>query len=254
MTKPIELQTTDTDGLLYDAEAGKGQWFARAVKGKDDAPGVTNVIASTPDSDRANDIVDPSWELGAFKSNPVVMWAHQYDIPPVGRVNTDSIDLSEGVLRMSIEWDTSEHNELGRLMAHQFDQGFMSAVSVGFKPGTVVPRASLPRDDERHADRGLVFLNNELMELSAAPIPMNSNALAERVLRGVIGETVTLDDIREAVRGLLTQDAELREHLISIMWGQSSKGTPTETPRLEELFGKAFPAVELSSLFPDTAE
>ena len=38
-------------------------------------------------------------------------------------------------------------------------------------PGEVLVRSMLPKDDPRHADFGLVFRNNRLLEISVVPVP-----------------------------------------------------------------------------------
>ena len=66
----------------------------------------TRVVASAPTPDRYEDIVDGSdWRLETFKNNPVIQWAHDYSIPPVGRAV--SVEVVNGILVADIEWDES---------------------------------------------------------------------------------------------------------------------------------------------------
>lgn len=241
-------------GLFYDPKANKGQWFARAYEPDDDEKrkdGRTWVVASTPTPDRADDVVAPDWQLEEFEANPVVMWAHQYDIPPVGKVDASTISLDDGgVLRMAIDWDTSEHNELGRLMHHQYANGYMSAVSVGFRSLDIYPRVTLDENHRWYGKRGNVYEKNVLLELSAAPIPMNSEALKERVLRHLAGQSTAAPDVRAEVLRLFAEDSELRALVETIAWGGQSRGP--EIRSLESLgFGRETP---LSSLFPVDGE
>jgi len=141
--------------------------------------GRTRVVASAPTADRYNDIVASDWNLDSFKNvNPVVLWAHDYSTPAIGRV-TD-IGVEGKTLVAEIEWDTHDTNKLGQIVASQFARGFCNAVSVGFTPGETVERASLDKDDEHYSKSGNLYRNCELMELSAVPIPAHRDALAMR--------------------------------------------------------------------------
>jgi len=140
----------------------------------------TTVIASTPGSDRYDDVVAPSWNLERYKSNPIVVWGHDYTQLPVGK--TMSLDMDGDNLVAQIKWDDNPSNPMGQTIARQFREGFLSAVSVGFAPGKSTPRKSLPKDHTAYAQKGMYFEGNELLEISAVPIPANSEALALRSL------------------------------------------------------------------------
>ena len=151
------------------------------------------MIASSPTPDRYNDIVEPSWNLERFMSNPVVPFAHDYTVPPVGRVR--NLKIVEGQLIAKIEWDDSETNELGRLVASQFERGFMNAVSVGFAPGEVIPRNQLPDESPYKAATGNLYREPELLEISAVPIPAHQDALALRSHKGFqLRKIVSMDE------------------------------------------------------------
>jgi HK97 family phage prohead protease len=150
---------------------------AKAERAKSKA-GRTRVVASAPTSDRYDDIVAADWNLDHFKANPVVLWGHDYSIPPVGRVVELSMDGDN--LVAEIEWDTDPSNKLGQTVSSQFKRGFLNAVSVGFTPGAQIQRSSLDEDDPMYGKKGVVHTQNELMELSAVPIPAHRDALAMR--------------------------------------------------------------------------
>ena len=147
----------------------------KATTGED---GLTRVIASTPTEDRYGDIVSAPWQLDRYRQNPVVVFAHDYNRPVVGRAV--DVRLEGENLVAVIEWDDHPSNPLGQTIAHQFRSGFLSAVSVGFQPGIAVRRSQLDQQDPRHGERGNVFTDNELLEISAVPIPANPEALAKR--------------------------------------------------------------------------
>lgn len=181
-TRPEEGINVDKSGMIIRRD---GQVNRAAPYDEDEdkeegktKKGTTTVIASAPTPDRYNDIVDPSWNLDRFMANPVVQWAHDYSIPPVGRV--ESLKVVNGSLIAEIEWDESEENKLGQTVASQFRRGFLSAVSVGFAPGSVTPRSELEEGNPYRGDSGNLYRNPELLELSAVPIPAHPGALAIR--------------------------------------------------------------------------
>lgn len=149
------------------------------VEKADDKRVRTRFVASTATPDRMGDIVEQeSWSLGNYRQNPVILWAHDYSLPPVGRAVF--VEVVEGQLEIEVEWDTQ--GELGALVARQYQQGFLSAGSVGFQPTAATPRASLPDDDPRRGQYGYVFHGCELLEFSAVPVPANAEALAAKGL------------------------------------------------------------------------
>tara|TARA_R100001443_G_scaffold106933_4_gene116517 strand:+ start:38 stop:994 length:957 start_codon:yes stop_codon:yes gene_type:complete len=156
----------------------KRHYRTMVLRSSTDRSGRTTVIASTPTPDRYNDVVDSEWNLEHFKSNPVVVWAHDYTLPPVGRVV--DIDIEGKNLVASIEWDDSESNPLGKTVASQFKRGFLNAVSVGFTPGETIERSKLPDDHPAHGATGYWYTKSELQEISAVPIPANRDAVAIR--------------------------------------------------------------------------
>lgn len=165
------------------------KFYGIATKAEDGSADV-QVIASTASVDRHGDIVDQVWQLDSYRTNPVILWAHDPNTPPVGRAVSVEVQQTENgpALLASIKFDDGEHNPLGRTVAEQFRNGMLSAVSVGFRPGSAVPRSSLDENDPRHAKTGLILSNNELLEISAVPIPANSDALAQRGVERVESE------------------------------------------------------------------
>lgn len=218
------------DGCEYERSLGPVSRVARVMSTVEKADGDrrvrTRFVASTATPDRMGDVVDQdSWDLGNYKQNPVILWAHDYSLPPVGRAVF--CEVVEGQLEIEVEWDTG--SELGATVARQFKEGFLSAGSVGFRPSSAVPRASLPEEDPRHGQYGYVFYGCELLEFSAVPVPANAEALAakglptpnpsnanpfaqqwwvRRYVRRVVAEQST--SLRDAVAEVLQSDEHVR--------------------------------------------
>jgi hypothetical protein len=236
--------------LTFDPLTRSGRLLARAVAPAQGEPvyGVTQVLASAPLPDRADDVVDPSWVLDWFRENPAVPFAHFYDQPLVGRADPATITLDgHGALRMSIKWDTSAENPMGQLMARQYHEGIMRGVSVGFIPGTFTPRSQLPKDDPLRSERGFRLADNELIEVSAAPVPMLRQALAGRTTTDSVRRAVESSDLRSTLVALFKADPELRAIIQACAWSYSEEpslplgGNATESTSapvmLEALFG-----------------
>lgn len=143
------------------------------------AGGTLTLIASTDLEDRAGDVISASgWELAAYRENPVFLWAHDYRRPAIGRsVRTWVQDGSAGGrLMATIEFaPTPFAQEIRSLYA----AGFMRGVSVGFRALEMEPRTG------SGGRRGVLFKRQELLEISAAPVPVNAGALVREGMCGV---------------------------------------------------------------------
>lgn len=131
--------------------------------------GPTTFVLSTDEVDRHGDIVAADgWSLDAYRRNPVLLWAHDYRRPSIGR---------------AVEVWTEPHRLLARLefapgpfaqeVAELYRAGFQWGVSVGFRPIRFEQR----RDEKTGAILGFRFLQQELLEVSAVPVPANRSAL-----------------------------------------------------------------------------
>ncbi len=128
---------------------------------------------STRGVDRDNDTIAPDgWRLDRYKRNPVVLWAHQYDQPPVAKAV--SIRVVGDALVASADFVPGEIVPFAETVFQLLKGGFLSAVSVGFHPVRLM----------RNAERGGVdYVEQELLEFSVVPVPANPDALV--VGRGV---------------------------------------------------------------------
>lgn len=184
------------------------------------AGSTTKVIASTGNPDRYSDIVvwNDSAELDAYMANPVVQFGHNYDTPPIGKTVGLEIDQRTGDLVAEIQWDDSPDNPMAQMVARQFREGYMSAVSVGFQPGESTPRNRLPKDHEAYGERGHLMTSPRLLEISAVPVPANAEALAIRGIDALASDVVDVFDdedsltvvFRKVVKGMKDDEEEKR--------------------------------------------
>jgi phage head maturation protease len=161
-TKPIE-KTEDLDG-------GKDKAYeAQHIKAFYD-PETKTAIASTDSVDRMGEVIEQSgWDLGNFKNNPVLLWAHDDRLPRIGLAQNLRIEKANGKSALMFEPKFNEATELSRAIKQIFeDEG--GTFSVGFMP--------LEMD-------GNTYTKAELLEISAVNVPANQDAmmLAYRTLR-----------------------------------------------------------------------
>lgn len=202
--------------------------FARAAE-----DGSITFLASEPVEDRAKDIIAPPWQLGSFRANPVMPFAHDYDRAPVGKWK---VKLVEKRLIATASFDESPLNPLGQLVAHQYRAGFLNAVSVGIRSGEIIHRSRLAEDHEYRGDRGFLLTRNELLEISAVPVPMLQTAVAQR------GTTAAEEEA--TVRGLGSVSGLADLHLVQ----RRLSGLATLLP------GEDLDAVRDRSPGPDVAD
>ena len=142
------------------------------------------IAGSTEDVDRMGDIIKASgWKLGPFKKNPVFLWAHDYSQPPIGRALKVWVDKETKRLMFNVEFAGPDVYEFADTIYKLYKGGFLHATSVGF-----IPLDWEGKDEENPNPKweGNIFTSQELLELSAVPVPANANALASARDQGLI--------------------------------------------------------------------
>jgi len=161
---------------------------------------------STANLDRHGDTVAvDGWDTDAYMRNPVVLFGHNYDAPPIGRCV--SLRKTSNALIATAEFATADLNPMGDSVYKMVKAGFLNATSVGFLP-----------KEYRDTKTGRDFTKQELLEWSVVPVPANSDALAiSRSLKALatraktrsssssLPDTVSYDD---ALRIMKALDAE----------------------------------------------
>jgi hypothetical protein len=111
------------------------------------------------------DLAMSNVDLERYVSNPVLMWAHEYwgreNGLPLGRV--DDVRVDGDRLRGNLVFD--QDDDFARRVEGKYRNRFLNAVSVGF--------------DARDIDDAGVPGRWELYEVSAVPLPMDPNAVAD---------------------------------------------------------------------------
>jgi HK97 family phage prohead protease len=164
--------------------------------GKASAGEAVRFVASTDREARDGDVIDQSsWILGDYRANPVILWAHDDSQPPIGRA--ELVDVVDGQLVVDIVFDTA--SELGSQVARQVDEQFLNALSVRWRSREIVWRDTLEEGHPYFSKQGVVYRQNDLLEVSVVPVPSDAGALAQRGLPEPEASRMTLSELREWV-------------------------------------------------------
>ena len=167
--------------LARRREVPRGTAIRKGLKGLSTALDGRRVLftASTARVDRENDLIrQDGWRLDAFRANPVCLWSHRSDEPPIGR--WAEVGLKNGVLRAVVEYVPADMPVVGPLaeMCLRMNRtGFLNAVSVGFIP--MKWEVANERDDGETWCPPLDYIEQELIEISLCSIPANPDALID---------------------------------------------------------------------------
>lgn len=152
--------------------------FARAiVKTIDQEKGrLIAAVGSTDTVDRYGEVIDQdSWNFTNFRKNPVLLWAHNLTMgeerPPIGRLENFSIevvDAVKGIKGLVFDAVFDMKDPFAADIFRKYAEGFLNAFSVGFIAHSMEWVEDVP-----------VLKDNELLEMSAVPVPANPEALAQ---------------------------------------------------------------------------
>jgi HK97 family phage prohead protease len=151
--------------------------FDTEVKAAEETRGL-NFTISTASVDRMGDTVAvDGWKLDRYQKNPVVLWAHDASMLPVAKAT--SVYIQGGKLKASTEFTPEGMSKFNDTVFAMYKGGFLSATSVGFAP----IKYAFAEDANRKY--GIDFLEQELLEFSAVPVPANAEALIEGKAAGI---------------------------------------------------------------------
>jgi hypothetical protein len=159
---------------------------------------VLRFIGSDETADRDLDIIESTgWKTSEYVKNPVFLWCHDYRIPPIGKcINVEVVNkalvfdikfptISE--LSSDIE-NPSDHAKFVDTIYNMYKGGYLNATSVGFRGIKYKTRDDDAVLDKPEWQRGRRYIEQNLLELSAVPVPANPNALQQAKSEGLIDE------------------------------------------------------------------
>ena len=148
-------------------------------------PRVLRFVASTNDIDRDGDIIDvDGWNLNEWQKNPVIMWAHDYTLPPIAKGIRAERDIRNNQLvidarfptisELAPEGNPSEHAKFIETIFQMYKTDCLNAVSVGCSYDKIDDNTNT---NPKYANCRYHVVKQTLMELSCCPIGSNPNAL-----------------------------------------------------------------------------
>jgi phage head maturation protease len=147
-------------------------------------------LVSDETPDRMGDVIRVrGWDLANYKRNPVVLWGHNANMPPIGRSGNVRRRYGPARLTSDIEFAPKEAYEFADTIYQLANRGFLKATSVGF-----MPTATEDVDDNKRKKLGMgpygqLYVGAELMEISVVAVPANPSALEEGV-KQLVGEGI----------------------------------------------------------------
>ena len=88
-------------------------------------------IISSDAIDRDRDVIDPTgWRLDNYRKNPVVLWQHRRDLPPIARAISPRVSGSR--LLSDVEFPPQGISPLADEIHDLLAAGFLTSASVGF--------------------------------------------------------------------------------------------------------------------------
>jgi len=149
--------------------------IADKVKANDNGTIRFTLISKTVDS--YGEVVLPKGSvLDRIKTNPIWLWSHNLEDwgglirPPIGKMIVDSIEITEEVFDVDVEFD-EDNDPFAKMIAEKHRDGYLNASSVGFRPITISTDTVLPKQTGVTHEKYLV------LEGSSVPIPANPEAL-----------------------------------------------------------------------------
>ena len=158
----VELIASVPFLLAADIEAGQGlPW-----------------TLSTFDLDRFGERIDPQgWDFKRYMDNPVVEWAHRYDIPAIGKI--EGLIVDDGGLHGVVCFNDKSYDLFGWAIGQRVKAGVIRAGSVGFR----VIEIEIPSKEDSRDGTSLIFRKQELLEFSICNVPANPYALSREKVK-----------------------------------------------------------------------
>jgi uncharacterized protein len=156
ISEDVELIASVPFRLTADVEAGQGFLWT----------------LSTFDLDRFGERIDPQgWDFKRYMNNPIVEWAHRYDIPAIGKIEGLAVD--DKGLHGVVFFNDKSFDAFGWSIGQRVKAGVIRAGSVGFRPVEI----EIPSKEDSKDGTSLIFRKQELLEFSICNVPANPFAL-----------------------------------------------------------------------------
>jgi HK97 family phage prohead protease len=169
----VKKEAAGPQAVAADVELIASVPFCLAA-GEDDKPSSVAWTFSTFDLDRFSERIDPAgWDYKRYMDNPVVEWAHRYDIPAIGKA--DNLYADEKGLHGVVIFNDKDYDPFGWAIGQRVKAGVIRAGSVGFR----ILEIEIPSKEDGKDGTTLIFRKQELLEFSICNVPANPFALTK---------------------------------------------------------------------------
>lgn len=196
--------------------------FDGEIKGIDVEQRTLTAYVSTNARDRMDEVLLPEGvDLTKFKRNPIVLWAHDYHQPPIGKALWIKRDGAGILSKMQFA-----NTEFAQEIFNLYKDGFMKAFSVGF-----IPKEAADGDGEKSPRR--TYKKWEMLEYSAVPVPANPEALMLAVSKGILMDEglksyfeMPLEEKAKEGEGMVLEPEEIKDSEKKVEEKKEEKANP----------------------------
>jgi HK97 family phage prohead protease len=156
--------------------------FTPEIRSIDEAKRTIDFVSSTESIDRYGDSIKVSgWKLDNYRRNPIFLWAHDHKSPPIGK--TLDVHVEQSPVPALVQKVEFASYPFADQIFQLFKGRFLNSCSVGFIP---LEKPTPILDEEGRSTGGYAFTSQELLELSAVPIPANPDCVSRAIDAGII--------------------------------------------------------------------
>jgi HK97 family phage prohead protease len=183
-------------------------YIVKRAKSKKKQSEKVSFIASTSSPDRYGDVINQKgWITDNYRKNPVVLLNHDSSQLPIGRGN---VSIRNDQLVIDVEFD--DEDPRAQEVKRKAQNGFMNAVSVGFRPLESTSRSDLPKDNKYYGTRGMYYSKAELLEVSIVTIPANGEAtMLEQKFFNTMKE-----DLLTEMKSIIQENMNIYKHILEV--------------------------------------
>lgn len=184
---------------------------AGVVKAVDLSARTITIVGSDETKDRDGDVISvKGWDLGNFLKNPVFLYAHDYRSVPIGAAIKVMRKRNPDRLVFVEKFPSKGIYPFADMILELFNEKILNASSVGFIPIEWEP---LDKDTDPNGWNGRMFTKQELLELSACPVPSNPSAVqTDAYIKAFNGKSAS--EVIEELKGKVKEDDVLNELLL----------------------------------------
>jgi HK97 family phage prohead protease len=170
----VKKEAVGPQAVKADVELIASVPFALAAGGGEADKGFPWTLSSF-DLDRYGERVDPAgWDFKRYMDNPVLEWAHRYDIPAIGKI--EGLYTDDEGLHGLVFFNDKAFDPFGWGIGQRVKAGVIRAGSVGFR----VIEIEIPDKETAKDGTSLIFRKQELLEFSICNVPANPSALIKQ--------------------------------------------------------------------------